>query len=268
MTYEHAVTTRSGMTDYCAIYLSTKTITKRIGPTRTQVEAASTIKLPILIMVCEYNQKHRHTLNYKLVRSAEHTSNGSGILEWALRDGDSSTIRELIYYMMAYSDCLATNMLIQYVGGRDVINSWLMNQGFQTRLIMPYINFVSSDKFESVGITTAEEMGRLFEMLVSLKIDKAYTRLITAATTSLHLSWVGEKLPEKFPGIRGKTGSMIDCLPDHKSYVNIAGQVPIRGQAIYFSVFASGVTINDASVERLKAKVLSKLTEALERCSS
>lgn len=253
------------MIEYCAIYIQSGSKITRIGPTNNTVEAASTIKIPILIMVCEYNQSNNHTLSHVLQYSTKYLSNGSGLLGWVLQHGDTCTVRELIYYMMAYSDCLATNMLIEYVGGQQAINAWLEQRGYTTRLRMSYINFTAeNDTFESVGTTTAEELSKLFEALCSLQLNSAYSRLITAVTSTLHLSWVGEKLPENFPGIRGKTGSMIDCPPEHASYLNVAGNMKSNGQQIYFSMCTKGTTSTEVSVEKLKTVVLSRLVRALK----
>ncbi len=250
--------------DYCAIYVHNKSASKSIGQTDQLVEAASTIKIPIFILACLHNEKSGHTLNHTLQQLSQHSSNGSGILEWATYVNDYHTVRELLYYMMSYSDCVATNILIDYVGGKQAINTWLEQHNFTTRLVMPYITFSPEKTTESVGITTAREMSRLVEILFTHEWHPAYSRLAKVATSTLGDSWVGEKLPEKFPGIQGKTGSMVNCTPHNNTYLNIAGSLPGAESTTVFSMVACGQADDEVSLEKLKDAVLLRLIATLK----
>lgn len=249
--------------DYLAI--CTYDIHKKmsIGPVDQIVEAASTIKIPVFIMACERNECEAHTLNFRLQRRAHHSSNGSGVLEWAGHPGEYYTVRELLFSMISISDCVATNMLIDYVGGQDSVNSWLEKHHLKTRLIMPYINFTKSDDFESVGVTTATELSMLSEIVMTSPWHDAYKRLAKAATSTLLGSWVGDVLPSLVPGIQGKTGSMLYCPPHNVSYLNFSGCFQGGDSMIFCSMVASAVTEDDAVLASVKSIATNALADVL-----
>ncbi len=69
----------------------------------------------------------RASLADSLLRLPRHDSTGSGIINWT--DWEAITFHDLIYCLLVYSDCVATNMLIDYIGSQSKINRWLQAQG-------------------------------------------------------------------------------------------------------------------------------------------
>lgn len=247
----------SNQIDTISIFLSYKKHTESIGLTHKAAEASSTIKVPILVMTCEKIVKHNLDLGHKLQRKIEHHSNGSGYLEWM--PGDAFNIRKLIYYMMAYSDCVATNMLIDFIGGQKAINQWLDNRQLITRLLMPYIRF-KSDEFEPVGKTSSEDLVKIYKRLDYMPLKPELRRLIDKATSRVDDSWLywySKQIPAK--NIHCKTGSMIKCPPDGDTILNVTGHLDYFGKKIYFGLLSKATLSKNQSGKRLMNEVLDRL---------
>ena len=131
------------------------------------VEAASCIKLFILIEY--YNQilknikSREDIINYS--SKNDYVENGSGIIQY-LEDFSSSS-KNMATLMMIFSDNIATNKMIDYLGFEN-INNTIKEMGFaNSSLVAKKIDF---NIYSSVGKTTAYEYAKAFEMILKKEI--------------------------------------------------------------------------------------------------
>lgn len=220
-----------------------------IAPTRGQTafaehqdelwESSSTIKIPIMILAVTKLTRDGTSLDKQLIRQPHHTTKGSGILNWT--NLASISFRDLIHTILVYSDCLATNMLIEFVGGQAAINQWLESEGFKTRLLMPYLIFSDEEvEMPVVGQTTASEMLELYRLLDNLDCPSEIRQLIDSSSAQVNESWLELSLPAKLDGLKHKTGSMIDCGPAGDTVFNAAGSFNYHDQKYYFCILSAG----------------------------
>jgi len=81
--------------------------------------AASTFKIPMNLFLFQQIALNKINPQLKLTYKPQHYEGGTGILQFA-RYGTSYTIYELAKYSMVYSDNVATNMLLGYLGRKNV----------------------------------------------------------------------------------------------------------------------------------------------------
>ncbi len=127
--------------------------------------AASTLKTIVLAEV--YRQAHEGAFALtdpnRLVRESVEQTYGSGVLR-DLTIGLTLSIRDMCVLMMAVSDNVATNQLIQLVGF-DSINEMAHRLGMKNTRIMREMFHLGEDSQIPFGETTAEDFGTLFASL-------------------------------------------------------------------------------------------------------
>lgn len=216
-------------------------------------ESSSTIKIPVLVLTLQKMCRDRAGLDFKLPRLARHASRGSGILNWT--DASMISLADLISTTFIYSDCLATNMLIDYVGGQTCINRWLDDNGYKTRLLMPYLYFSDPEAtMPKVGITSAREMAELYRQLDQSALSADLHKHIDQVSRQLHESWLELNLPAKLEGLSHKTGSLINSAPDGETVLNAAGSLLINDQLCYFGLLSRGRLDRDDETSEATAK--------------
>lgn len=98
--------------------------------------AASTIKLPLLLLALEEAQAGRLDLRERVTLRAEDRVPGAGVLH-ELGAGLPLTWEDLLTLMIIVSDNTATNLVIARLG-LERVNGWLSGRGLQdTRLVGP-----------------------------------------------------------------------------------------------------------------------------------
>lgn len=134
---------------------------------------ASTIKLGILCEV--FNQLDENKLQYYSTTTYSTTRRigGAGFLQ-NYEDGRSVELKEAIHFMITVSDNIATNMVIDWVGGFEPVNKWLIDHGFQETRSLTYIGGGKAWNEEmakqwGIGKTTPREMRLLMEMITQGK---------------------------------------------------------------------------------------------------
>lgn len=134
---------------------------------------ASTIKLAVLCAVFdELSSPSGRLKDYYATRTydAATSTGGSGFVQ-RFRDGSKVEIKELLHFMVTVSDNVATNMLVDAIGGLQTVNDWLMNHQFKTTRMASLVGGRSVWDAEmrtvwGLGVTTPNEMRRLCEMIV------------------------------------------------------------------------------------------------------
>ncbi|ANE44595.1 serine hydrolase [Deinococcus puniceus] len=96
--------------------------------------AASTIKIPLLIMALQAAQRGEWALSERVTMEAADRVPGAGILH-ELGAGLRLTWQDILTLMIVVSDNTATNLVIERLGV-DAVNAWLNTAGFPlTRLV-------------------------------------------------------------------------------------------------------------------------------------
>ena len=85
----------------------------------TVFHAASTFKVPVNLYLFQQITEGKINPQKKLIYKAKHYEGGTGILQYK-KYGSSYTIQELAKYSIVYSDNVATNMLLELLGRKNV----------------------------------------------------------------------------------------------------------------------------------------------------
>lgn len=221
------------------IYINDKQTNRVIGhKPNEQFETSSTIKVPIIYLALKKAADTKIPLNRMFFIEPRHRSNGSGIINWT--NWKKLTLADLITSITTYSDCVATNVLIDFIGGKNTINAFLKNQTPHTRLIMPQLNFPETvSGMPKVGITTAFEMSRLFSMLIESDWPDEYQKFITEVLANVDTSWFQEMLPKNLEiGLWHKTGSMINVDSQGDTVFNAVGLIRCQRREFHFALMS------------------------------
>jgi len=94
----------------------------------TPFPMASTFKIPILATAFTQLAEGKFTLDERITLNNEDKSLGSGILPY-FDEGVQPTLRDLITLMIIISDNTATDMVVDFVGGTDVVEGYMHELG-------------------------------------------------------------------------------------------------------------------------------------------
>lgn len=144
-----------------------------------RMEAASVIKLPLLVCLLDMVQRGKLRLNMTVsVTLDDRTGGGSGALQHFPPD-QPVELSQLCLWMMSVSDNIAANVIIRLVGF-DRVNDFMKRIGMDsTELLLPRLDFRKRQKGEfRIGVTTAQDMGHLLVRLLRGELlDSARTEI-------------------------------------------------------------------------------------------
>ena len=95
-----------------------------------EFESASTIKLATMVLAYRLADARKLDLNQRYVIKPADYRGGSGIFRYH-DPGMSPTLRDLITQMVITSDNTATDIMIAKVGGKEAVNRFLRDAGYQ-----------------------------------------------------------------------------------------------------------------------------------------
>lgn len=124
-------------------------------------ETASAIKTLILAAAMRRVAAGQDDLAAPLLVRPEHFVRGSGVLR-ELSDGITLRLRDVLTLMVAFSDNIATNMVIDRVGGVAAVNAEAARQGMARTRLLARLDFASGANDNGVGVSTPREMGELY----------------------------------------------------------------------------------------------------------
>lgn len=127
-------------------------------------ETASSIKVLIMVAAFELVRRGRARLRETLVYEQGQFVRGSGVLR-EMSPGTKLTLRDAIVLMITISDNVATNMVIDRVGGVEAVNAQGRRLGLETTRLLGRLDFDSGANDQGVGRTTPREIGSLYEKL-------------------------------------------------------------------------------------------------------
>ncbi len=226
------------------------------------VESSSTIKLPIMLLVLEKidSGKLHYWSRFKIYQ--RHFSSGSGILNWMNKK--SISVFEALRLIAKYSDCVATNVLIDYLGGAKQINKQMADRGYKTRLHMDVLDFEEDDEsMPHIGTTSAHEMMELMQDVFerTKRRDKLAVRLIFR---NIDTSWFELGLGKDIPSLYHKTGSMIAVGPTKDTVFNVVGVVD-GSPRVYFAYLSRGHLTETTTANEQKSELANELWSLIER---
>jgi D-alanyl-D-alanine carboxypeptidase (penicillin-binding protein 5/6) len=144
---------------------------------------ASLIKLPVMVEALRQAKEGKIDLDAKITVGQAEKVPGSGILTQHFSDGAVITLRDAMRLMIVYSDNTATNLVVEAIGLPSTREE-MKRLGFANTAIHAKvyrrdtsIDPEGSKKF-GLGVTTANETGRLLEMLEKKEIlDEASCKI-------------------------------------------------------------------------------------------
>ncbi|MBD2775258.1 serine hydrolase [Iningainema tapete] len=126
--------------------------------------AASTIKFPILIALFQEIDAGRVKLNETLVMRGSLMTGGSGTMQYK-RAGTRFSLKETATKMMTISDNTATNMIIDRLGGKAVLNQRFRSWGLQNTVIRNLLG-----DFKGTNTTSPKDLVRLSALIANNKL--------------------------------------------------------------------------------------------------
>lgn len=145
--------------------------------------AASTIKLPVLVAFFQAFDEGKVRLDETLTMEASQVAEGSGEMQYQ-KPGTKYTVLETITKMIVISDNTATNMIIDRLGGAEVLNQQFLKWGLRNTAIrnpLPDLegtnttsphdltNLVS--QVEQGGLLSMKSRDRLFHIMEETEND-------------------------------------------------------------------------------------------------
>jgi beta-lactamase class A len=178
----------------------------------SEMPAASTIKIPVMVEVFRQLGAGRFDLNRRLHLLASDKDWGSGDLADA-RVGSSYTVARLLALMIDVSDNTATNMLIRLVGRRH-INDTMLELGLTHTRLTDFIRSSGNMIRWALRSSPADMAHLLRSMAREQLIDEWSSRqMIAILRGQTHNGLLPEPLPAG-TDIAHKTGTLHDTLND------------------------------------------------------
>jgi len=178
-----------------------------------EIPSASLVKIPIMAAVYELAEKGDLSLNEKLTYKKKYRCGGSGIIKRS-RYGTKFTIRELVELMITLSDNVATHMLIDRIGIKN-LNKIFKELGLKNTNINRFVMDLQARDKGIENYTTAEDIGLLLE--------KIYRGKLVSKEASVEMllimlkQRISDRIPKKLPtqvAVAHKTGLMKDVCHD------------------------------------------------------
>jgi beta-lactamase class A len=116
------------------------------------VVLASTFKIPVLVELGRQADAGTVSLTERITVPAERRTIGPTGLSVMLDDADLS-VRDLAFWMMSVSDNTATDVLMERLGGADVINATMKGLGFEETHVLGDCKSLLDDLAAQLGLT-------------------------------------------------------------------------------------------------------------------
>ncbi|MEN3013335.1 MAG: serine hydrolase [Endomicrobiia bacterium] len=177
------------------------------------IPSASLVKIPIMAAVYYLTEKGKIFLDNELIYQRKHLCGGSGIIK-NYKFGKKFKIRELVELMITISDNIATHMLIEYIGIKN-LNEIFKELGLKNTNISRYVMDLRARDKGIENYTTAEDIGLLLE--------KIYKKELVSKNSSnemllfLMKQKISDRIPKKLPrevAVAHKTGLMRNVCHD------------------------------------------------------
>lgn len=126
--------------------------------------AASVIKIPLALLMAELVESGKYSYKQKVVIKNINRVGGTGVIQ-SLNKDYIPTVQELVELAISVSDNIATNELIDLVGGPEMVNQYCLEHGLlRTKLQRKMLDFEAKKLCKDNWIT-AGEISTLLEMI-------------------------------------------------------------------------------------------------------
>ena len=203
--------------------------------------AASTIKIPLVMLMMELVESGKYHLEDVVGILPDNIVKGTGVIQ-LLNSEYKPTIRELVELAVAFSDNIATNILIDLVGGPDQVTEYCKNSGYKNTRLQRKMMDMEAKKAGKDNFTTAHDMGEILAKiaeLVLIKKDKQspYNFIFKA----MKMQQCRNKLPVMVPAVDFYDVENTDCPPPgHVIVANKTGDLWSTQNDIGIFVLPSG----------------------------
>lgn len=215
---------------------------------------ASVIKAAVLVELFHQIEAGRLRRDERLALTDEAKVGGSGVLH-GLSAGTALTLLDLAHLMIAVSDNTATNMVLDRVGTRPVVDRMAALGLRETRLYRPTFRggradvFPDEEKEFGLGSSTPREMARLMALLArgAVVSPRASEEMLAILGRQQDRDMIPRGLPggEDAPRVAHKTGTDEEKLPDAAGVRGAvradAGVVTTRSGRYAIAIFARRV---------------------------
>lgn len=224
--------------------------------------AASLIKIPIMVAAFDQFNDEKIRLSEPITLKEDDKVGGSGVLQH-LSSNLSLSIYDLIVLMMIQSDNTATNILIDYLGKRNIQQTMSKIGLTQTQLHNKLMTV--SVQREGPNVTTAKEMSHLLKQIAKGQIISAYA--CEQMIRVMKEQQIQDSLPGRLPNPdRPLIGAQPEWELAHKTgmITNVRHDVGIfyvKHQTLVAAILSQGMT-NDKSMltfQELGLKIISHL---------
>jgi len=261
--------------EYSIKNISSGKTTKSQNP-QSILECSSTIKLAIVTIAIQKLRSGKGDISkrYKILPKYDSVK-GSGVIHWR-RFKRKYSINEMIKLIFLYSDCVATNFLIDFVGGKETVNRWLQVNGCNnTKLLVESIDFpavVENDYGpDSVGLTSARD---LYTLATIYNAEAEYKGIKNMIRKSSRRGFTYFALYAKYNNLEVKmlkTGSMLyfEEKDLKNSLLHLSGIVRRKSDnaEVVFGFTAELYANNSISKKQLyktKDKMIKEMTEKIQ----
>jgi len=178
-----------------------------------KIPSASLVKIPIMAAVYYLVDKNKLSLDEKLVYKKKYRCGGSGVIK-RMPYGTKFTIKELVELMITISDNVATHMLIDRIGLKN-LNEIFKELGLKDTNINRFVMDLFLKNKGVENYTTAEDIGLLLEKVYrgSLVSKKASIEMLSIMLKQRICDRIPKKLPPQI-AVAHKTGLMKDVCHD------------------------------------------------------
>ena len=171
--------------------------------------AASTIKLPILIALFQDVDQHKVRLDEQLTIDKKSIAEGSGDLQDE-KPGTQVSILTAATKMMTISDNTATNLILNRLGGKTVLNQRFRDWGLKVTTINNQL-----PDLEGTNITTASELARSIHAVDrgTILSNTSRSQILRMMSSGIHNTMLPQGL-SKDAKIAHKTGDIGTLVAD------------------------------------------------------
>ena len=201
----------------------------RLGLNDTQVfPAASVVKLPMLIAALQRVERGELELGQRFEMTAEERAGGSGVLQ-VCDGGLHLTLRDILSLMIVVSDNTATNMILDVLGGPDVINQQFASMNLEVTRVYGKLQVAWERKTEAqrqgkLAQLTPSEMLGLLERLWNRALLGPEMRALALEILGQqqYTEMIGRNLPDgtkvatksgQITGVRNDVGFVLTARP-------------------------------------------------------
>ncbi|MFB9769137.1 serine hydrolase [Lactiplantibacillus modestisalitolerans] len=192
------------------VYVTPVKGSQQVSVNNGSQRSASTIKIFILVTAYALEKEGAFDLNDEYTISDDDKVGGTGVMR-TMADGTTLTYHEVLTHMIADSDNMAANVMIDALGGFKLINNKIESLGATDTQLNRKMMDTDALEDGDDNVTSAEDLGQTLKKMYNHKLVSADAD--RAMLTILAQNHNRTKLPHDLPGdatVYNKTGEFAD----------------------------------------------------------